>query len=81
MIRILAALAVSLFTAGTVPANGTVEAIRVPDAAEDQGELLVTVEPSLAAGMTGGLDYLEHYPYESTEHTISRFLPFASTTR
>ena len=33
------------------------------------------LEPSLAAGMLGSLDYLEHYPYECTEQTVSRFLP------
>src|SRR5690606_21660446 len=30
---------------------------------------------SLAAAMQDGLDYLEHYEYECTEQTISRFLP------
>ena len=35
----------------------------------------MTLEPSLAAGMLGGLTYLEHYPYECTEQTMSRFLP------
>ncbi|MEK9164665.1 MAG: alpha-2-macroglobulin family protein, partial [Chloroflexota bacterium] len=40
-----------------------------------QGQLSVELSPSLAAGMTAGLDYLEHYPYECTEQTISRFLP------
>ncbi len=34
-----------------------------------------TLEPWLAAGMLGGLTYLEHYPYECTEQTVSRFLP------
>ncbi len=44
-----------------------------------RGELAVTIEPSLAAGMTGGLTYLEHYPYECTEQTVSRFLPNVAT--
>jgi uncharacterized protein YfaS (alpha-2-macroglobulin family) len=35
----------------------------------------VRLDPSLAAGMTDGLDYLEHFPYECTEQTVSRFLP------
>ena len=30
---------------------------------------------NFAAGMTGGLTYLEHYPYECVEQTMSRFLP------
>ncbi len=40
-----------------------------------RAELDVTLEPSLAAGMLGGLTYLEHYPYECVEQTLSRFLP------
>lgn len=40
-----------------------------------QGQLSITVAPSLAASMTDGLKYLEHYQYECTEQTISRFLP------
>lgn len=68
-------------TAGVVPAEGVVEAIRVPADATDQGELAVTLEPSLAAGLLDGLDYLEHFPYESTEQTVSRFLPNLFTVR
>ena len=52
------------------------ELVRVPANADPtQGELDVTLEPSLAAGTLGGLTYLEHYPYECTEQTMSRFLP------
>lgn len=39
------------------------------------GKLDVELAPSLAAAMTAGLDVLEHYPYECTEQTVSRFLP------
>ena len=39
------------------------------------GELWVEVAPSLAAAMLESLDALEHYPYECTEQTLSRFLP------
>ncbi len=39
------------------------------------GELDVALAPSLAAAMTAALDVLEHYPYECTEQTVSRFLP------
>jgi len=39
------------------------------------GELKIELAPSLAAAMTAGLDLLEHYPYECTEQTVSRFLP------
>ena len=31
--------------------------------------------------MVDGLDYLEHYPYECTEQTVSRFLPNVLTYR
>ncbi len=46
-----------------------------------EGELTVKIAPSLAAAMTGGLDYLAHYPYECTEQIVSRFLPNVLTTR
>ncbi len=68
-------------TAGVVPAEGQLEAIRVPDKATDNGELALTLEPSLAAGMIPGLDYLQHYPYECNEQLVSRFLPNLFTVR
>ncbi len=40
-----------------------------------QGELTVQLDGSLTAATGDALDYLEHYPYECTEQTISRFLP------
>ncbi|MCB0208216.1 MAG: Ig-like domain-containing protein [Anaerolineae bacterium] len=46
-----------------------------PNFDERRGELTVQLDPSLAAGMRDGLDYLEHYEYECTEQTVSRFLP------
>ena len=52
-----------------------------PDFALTEGEVTVKVAPSLAAAMTDGLDYLEHYPYECTEQIVSRFLPNVLTTR
>lgn len=61
-------------TAGTV-AETTTEAVRLPAAATENGELQITLEPSLAAGMVEGLDYLAHFPYECNEQTVSRFLP------
>lgn len=58
------------------------ELVRLPaDADPTRGQLDVTIEPSLAAGMTGGLSYLEHFPYECIEQTISRFLPNVTTYR
>jgi alpha-2-macroglobulin len=68
-------------TAGEVPADGVTEAIRIPTEATDDGELIVALEPSLAAGIIPGLEYLEHYPYECTEQTVSRFLPNLVTVR
>ncbi|HEY66563.1 MAG TPA: hypothetical protein G4O02_18595, partial [Caldilineae bacterium] len=70
-------------TAGEVTGEeARVEVIRVPaDAEPDQGELTVTLEPTLAAGMQEGLRYLEHYPYECTEQVLSRFLPNVLTYR
>lgn len=68
-------------TSGQVPPGGILEAIRVPSAATDEGELEVTIEPSLAAGMIDGLDYLASYPYECTEQTVSSFLPNLFTAR
>ena len=70
-------------TAGIVTADEPrYEAITLPDRYDPtQGDLTVRVEPSLAAGMTAGLDYLEHYPYECTEQTVSRFLPNVFTAQ
>ena len=52
------------------------ESIRLPVWADvSQGNLKVELEPSLAAGMTRGFDYLTTYPYDTTEVDISRFLP------
>ena len=62
-------------TAGVVPIEGRREAIQLPQNATDNGELLIKLEPSLAAGMVDGLNYLKHYPYECNEQTVSRFLP------
>lgn len=70
-------------TAGQVEQGvGRLEAIMLPPtASKDQGELLLTLEPSLAAGLQQGLSFLEHYPYECTEQTLSRFLPNIMTYR
>ncbi len=61
---------------------GRLESVMLPpNAIKDQGELLLTLEPSLAAGMQSGLGFLEHYQYECTEQTLSRFLPNVVTYR
>jgi uncharacterized protein YfaS (alpha-2-macroglobulin family) len=72
-------------TAGDIEADSgdtRLEAIVLPqDVDTTQGELTVQIDPSLAAGMSEGLHYLEHYPYECTEQTVSRFLPNVLTYR
>ncbi len=64
-------------TAGEVPAGEQrVEIVQLPDVYEpSQGDLTVRVDPSLVAGMKEALGYLEHFPYECAEQTVSRFLP------
>jgi uncharacterized protein YfaS (alpha-2-macroglobulin family) len=64
-------------TAGQLDEAGErLEAVVLPQALDPtQGELTIQVDPSLAAGMRDGLKYLEHYPYECTEQTVSRWLP------
>ncbi|MFH1084898.1 MAG: MG2 domain-containing protein, partial [Chloroflexota bacterium] len=62
-------------TAGIVE-DSILELVRVPAGVDaTQGELTVILEPSLAAGMTEGLVFLQTYPYDCIEQTMSRFLP------
>ncbi|HFB52368.1 MAG TPA: alpha-2-macroglobulin, partial [Anaerolineae bacterium] len=70
-------------TAGVLNADGArLEGVALPQKFDPtQGQLTVTIEPSLAAGMRDGLTYLEHYPYECTEQVVSRFLPNVVTYR
>jgi len=70
-------------TAGQVPSGETrVEAVRLPERLDpSQGELTIQLEPSLAAGMRDGLEYLKQYPYDCIEQTVSRFLPNVMTYR
>ncbi|RME36088.1 MAG: alpha-2-macroglobulin, partial [Thermoflexia bacterium] len=70
-------------TAGQLAeAGSTLEAIVLPPTIDTtQGDLTIKLEPSLAAGMTGGLTYLEHFPYECTEQLVSKFLPNVLTYR
>lgn len=64
-------------TAGVLAESGErLELISLPQSYDPgAGELSLELAPSLAAAMTAGLDVLEHYPYECTEQTVSRFLP------
>jgi len=70
-------------TGGQLTGEGArTEVIALPPRYDDRrGELLVQLDPSLSAGMVDGLDYLEHFPYECTEQTVSRFLPNVLTYR
>lgn len=64
-------------TAGTMDSDGErLEIISLPVTFDPSGgDLHVELAPSLAAAILPGLDVLEHYPYECTEQTLSRFLP------
>ncbi|MFZ5916940.1 MAG: Ig-like domain-containing protein [Chloroflexota bacterium] len=70
-------------TAGQLEtADSRTETVVLPDRFDPtQGELTLHLDPSLAAGMRDGLDYLEHYPYECIEQAVSRFLPNVITYR
>ncbi len=68
-------------TSGTVPVEGVTEAIAAPAEDTGDGTLDVGLEASLAAGLEEGLTFLEQYPYEPNEATISRFLPNIATVR
>lgn len=70
-------------TAGEVLAGEQrVEIVQLPDVYEPtQGDLTMRVDPSLVAGMEEGFTYLEHFPYECAEQTVSRFLPNVITWR
>ncbi len=70
-------------TVGILAEDGLrTEAIALPQSFDpSQGDLTVHIDPSLAAGMRAGLDYLEHFRYECTEQTVSRFLPNVFTYR
>ncbi len=52
------------------------EVIQLPAAFDaSQGELTVQVDGSLTAATQDALGYLDNYPYECVEQTVSRFLP------
>lgn len=52
-----------------------------PNYTPTDGEVTIKVAPSLAAAMTDGLNYLQHFPYECTEQIVSKFLPNVVSTR
>jgi alpha-2-macroglobulin len=69
-------------TAGQVSGGDVSEVVDLPDFAErDRGELDVLVAPSLAGALSYSLAYVEGFPYECLEQTVSRFLPRLSLYR
>ena len=70
-------------TAGMISAaDSRTEGIVLPtDLPITTGELRVELEPSLAVTTVDALDYLENFPYQCIEQTVSRFLPNIMTTR
>lgn len=71
----------TIATSGDVGPEGVTEQVIVPDEATEDGALTVRMEPGLAAGMIPALTYLENFPWECTEQTVSRFLPNLATAR
>jgi len=70
-------------TAGMLDRTGErLEVVALPPRLDTtQGDLTVRIDPSLAAGMTDGLKWLEHFPYECVEQIVSKFLPNVLTFR
>lgn len=70
-------------TGGVLREAGSVtEAIVLPPTLNiTQGELTIRLEPSLAATTIDGLTYLENFPHQCVEQTVSRFLPNVMTYR
>ncbi|MBE2267520.1 MAG: hypothetical protein IAE80_04765, partial [Anaerolinea sp.] len=70
-------------TAGMLEAEGSrTEQIVLPDQFEvNEAYLDVQVDASLAATTIDGLEYLENFPHQCVEQTVSRFLPNIMTYR
>lgn len=70
-------------TAGVLrDAGARTEGIVIPPIADtNQGTLTVKLDHSLAAVTLDSLDYLQNYPHQCIEQTVSRFLPNLITMR
>jgi hypothetical protein len=63
-------------------AGGVTEGVSIPPFADsDQGTLTLQLDPSLAVTTVDALDYLENFPHQCIEQTVSRFLPNVITYR
>ncbi len=63
-------------------AGSRTEGITIPPIADtDQGTLTIQLDPSLAVTTIDALDYLENFPHQCIEQTVSRFLPNVATYR
>lgn len=70
-------------TAGIIEQDTSqMEVVALPrDRIPDMGNLRLDLDASLASGMLDSLTYLQHYPWECAEQTISRFFPNVVTWR
>jgi len=60
-------------TAGDATGATATERVRLPSSAEPgEGDLRLSLEPSLVSGLGGARDYLLAYPYDSMENMVSR---------
>jgi alpha-2-macroglobulin len=68
-------------TSGVLDSEGEhLELVSLPRSFDPSGgNLKVELAPSLGAAMVSALEALEHFPYEFTEQTVSRFLPNLQT--
>jgi len=73
----------SLIASGAVGADGLeTELITLPPQVDSAKTTLnLQLDSSLAGGLQDGLAYLEHFPHECIEQTLSRFLPNLYTYR
>ncbi len=70
-------------TGGVLREGGSrTEAITLPPRLDvDQGDLTIHLDPSLAVTATDAFDYLQNFPHQCIEQTVSRFLPNVMTYR
>ncbi len=59
----------------SITGTATITATLPPDVDRSLDELVIEVEPSLAASIDSGLEYLVGFPYGCVEQTMSSFLP------